>query len=215
MKNLYKALGISPITLQPTEFVNLKAYQEHLIKTHLVLVEYLEARFLSRFCNNRLLPGDLASVGYEALLNAAMSFKCYGEAFLPYAYTTIRNAMQKEIRMLFPVDLKESYKSKEGFNYGEVFCYSAYDTYETQHYNSWEYEEQQLSECVDDFVEHLSSEDKYLIKAYYGFDDKPLTLQQLGDQANVSFQAIAKKKNRIQNQLKACINADYGYSMCA
>ena len=118
MKNLYKHLGISPVTPQPTEFRDLESFQRHLAYTHTSLVEYLEKDFLSRYRNNRLIQGDLANAGYEALWSAATSFKRYGEAFLPYAYTAIRNAMQKEIRMLFPVDLKDSYKSEEGFNYG-------------------------------------------------------------------------------------------------
>ena len=215
MKNLYKYLGVSTVTLQPTEFHNLKSYQEYLTKTHMGLVEYLEDYFLSRYRSNRLVKGDLANAGYEALWTAATSFNRFGEAFLPYAYTAIKNAMQKEIRKLFPVDLKDSYKSENGFNYGEVFRDAAYEEFEMQHYNSWDTEEQQMFECVDDAVECLTTEDKQLIKAYFGFEGKSVTLQQYGDLTNVSAQAVDKRKNRIKRQLKARINADCGYSMCA
>lgn len=197
MKNLYKALGISPVTPQPTEFVNLKAYQEHLIKTHLGLVEYLEARLLSRFRNNRLMPGDLASVGYEALLNAARTFKRTQTAFLPYAYSTVENAMYKEIRVLFPVDLKASYKSEEGFNYQTVFCNSAFDTCESLHFDSSWDDEQQQNEYLDEALGRLVSTDRNLIEDRFGFNGKVLTLKQLGKLHNVSHQAIDKKERRI------------------
>lgn len=215
MKDLYKHLGVSTVTLQPTEFRSLKSYQEYLAKTHMGLVEYLEDCFLSRYRSNRLVKGDLANAGYEALWTAATSFHRFGEAFLPYAYTAIKNAMQKEIRKLFPVDLKDAYKSENGFNYGEVFRDAAYEEYEMLHYNSWDAEEQQMFECVDDLVERLTAEDSKLIKAYFGFDGKSVTLQQYGDLTNVSAQAVDKKKSRIQRQLKTRINADCGYSMCA
>ena len=215
MKNLYKHLGISSATLQPTEFRNIESFQEYLVRTHMGLVEYLENSFLSRYRSNRLVKGDLANAGYEALWTAATSFHRFGEAFLPYAYTAIKNAMQKEIRKLFPVDLKNSYKSEEDFSYGAVFSDAAYDEYEMQHYNGWEVEEERLFECVDDAVERLTTEDRKLIKAYYGFDGRCVTLQQYGDLTNVSAQAVDKKKRRIQRQLRARINADCGYSMCA
>lgn len=215
MKDLYKHLGVSTVTLQPSEFRNLKSYQEYLAKTHMGLVEYLEDCFLFRYRSNRLVKGDLANAGYEALWTAATSFHRFGEAFLPYAYTAIKNAMQKEIRKLFPVDLKDAYKSENGFSYGEVFCDAAYEEYETLHYNSWDDEEQRMFECVDDAVEQLPPNDKYIVKAHYGFYGKPLTYQQLGDQTNVSAQAVDKKDKRICRQLRARINADYGYSLCA
>lgn len=215
MKNLYKYLGINAVALQPTEFRNLRSYQEYLVNTHLGLVEYLENYLLSRYRSYRLVKGDLANAGYEALWKATVGFTCSSEAFLPYAYTVIKNAMNKEIRKLFPVDLKDSYKSEEGFRYGEVFRDAAYEEYEMQGYNSWDNEEQQMFERVNDAVEHLTPEDKQLIRAYYGFDGKSVTLQQYGDQTNVSAQAVDKRKKRIQRQLKARINDDCGYSLCA
>ena len=216
MKNLYKSLGISPVICNPTEFVNRKAYQEYLIKTHWGLVEYLEARLLSRFRNNRLVQGDLASVGYEALLKAARTFNRFQTAFLPYAYSTIENAMYKEIRALFPVDLKTSYKLEEGFNYQLVFCDSAFDNCETLLIDSrWDDDEQQRNDCLYEALGRLSTDDRDLIENHFGFEGEPLSLKDLGEQKKVSFQAVGKRKKRILKQMRMELNNDYIYTRCA
>ena len=208
MKNLYNTLGISPVTPQPSEFVNLKDYQEYLIRTHLGLVEYLDAKLFLRFPNNRLCEGDLASVGYEALLYAARAYKPSDKAFLPYAYKTIEFAMFKEIRELFPVDLKTSYKSEKGFNYMEIFSDQSFDTFDVQHYNSWDDEEQLQRESLDNALERLSSEERSLIEDHFGFHGKALTFKEMGEQHKVSLQAVNKKEKRIlkllHDDLKRC-----------
>jgi len=204
MSNLYKALGISPVTLQPTEFANLKSYQDYLVRTHLGLVDYLETKLMIRFPNNRLCQGDLASAGYEALLNAARTYKPSGKPFLPYAYSTIKNAMYAEIRDLFPVDLKSSYKSEEGFNYELVFCDSAFDSNETLGYDcNADDEEQQRGERFDMALERLAPVDRNIIESHYGINCDAMTFEQLGQQYNVSLQAIGKREKRILKLLRA------------
>lgn len=54
-------------------------------------------------------------------------------------------------------------------------------------------------------VELLPDKDRALVKCYFGFDGDPQTLQSIAQQLGVSFQAVAKRLHRIENQLRAYV----------
>lgn len=213
MKHTYDSLGSS--TAQPQ--ASKEAYLAYLVKSSLFLVEEQEAKFMYQYGdNNRLCKGDMASAGYEALLEAALSFDpTSGLLFEPYARKAIRNAMQNELRELFPVDLKTTWK-KDGFVYGDTFNSTGIDELSSRWCCNWDDDERYLKELLADAINRLSKSDRTLIEARFGYDGEQMRLVDLGNLLNVSHQAIGKKLHRILHKLRDLISDGYHpYRCCA
>lgn len=213
MKHNYDSLGST--TAQPQ--ASKEAYLAHLVKSSLFLVEEQEAKFMNQFGdNNRLCKGDMASAGYEALLEAALSFDpTCGLPFEPYARKTIKNAMQNELRELFPVDLKTTW-NKDGFVYGDTFNSSGIDELPSRWCCNWDDDERYLKELLADAISRLSESERTLIEARFGYNGEQMRLVDLGNLLNVSHQAIDKKLHRILQKLRHLISDGYHpYRCCA
>ena len=213
MKHNYDSLGST--TAQPQ--ASKEAYLANLVKRFLFLVEEQEAKFMNQFGdNNRLCEGDMASAGYEALLEAAQSFDpTCGLPFEPYARKAIKNAMQNELRELFPVDLKTTW-NKDGFVYGDTFNSCGIDELPSRWCCNWDDDECYLKELLADAISRLSTSERTLIEARYGYDGEQMRLVDLGNLLNVSHQAIDKKLHRILQKLRDFISDDYHpYRCCA
>ena len=212
MKYAYDSLG-SP-TAQPQ--ASKEAYQTHLVKSSLYLVEEQEIQFMIHYGdNNRLCKGDMANAGYEALLAAARAYDpTSGLPFEPYARKAIRNAMHSELRDLFPVDLKTTWK-RDDFVYGETFSSSAIEESLPSWCCNWDDDESYLKELLADAISQLSKEERKLIEARYGYDGEQMRLAELGNLLNVSHQAVDKKLHRILQKLRDLIDGYHIYRCCA
>ena len=204
MNKIYNNFGSEAIQLQKTRNHNPISFEENLAKTHSYLVGLLANRIVKKFGENlRVTFGDMESVGYEALWKAALGYNRHnGKPFKAYAYTVIKNAMMKELHVLFPVDLKTSWEKDDDFCFGEVFRDSDFDYYDKLHfYCDWEEEEERMKENLTDSLKRLSPDDCSIIKELHGFDGNDKTFKQVGDKRHVSLQAIAKKEKRILGHL--------------
>ena len=228
MRNSYTSIDSTSVTLQPSDYTSKQAYRNQLAKSHLNLVARLAKYFYNKYGNSyRMSKDDFESAGLQALAEALDSFNpAMGKPFGAYAKTAIYNAMHNELHRLLPVDPKTAWGNGKDFSYGKLFDVSVFNSDNPEfslsildeiynNLNSWDEEEQELLEKLNAALGRLSLGDLNLIRAYYGYDGKPTTLQQLGERYNVSPQAVAKKKERILKQLRAYIDSDCGYRMCA
>lgn len=220
MKNHYDSKGTYAHP-QTTAFVSLKAYQDHLVESHLYLVDRLAKSFMNKFeSNNRLCDGDMHSVGYEALVRASRTYNPFNDrTFKSYAWTVIENAMKCELRDLFPVDLKTSWQ-KDSFNYSETFDDKALtDNSSDKRSNwlcNWDDDQKDLLEALALAFNRLNPQDRSLIEDRYGFNSEEMKLIDLGDKHHVSHQAVDKKLHRILNKLHELLNTgSYTYRRCA
>ena len=215
MKNSYDNNGSTSATLQPTDFLSMKAYQDYLVEAHLSLVERLACNVMYNFKNSyTLCLEDLISAGEEVLVIASRTFNpAKGVPFAAYARTAIENAMRSELRRLLPVNLKSAWKTDfVSFNDSKAFDDSVFNSDESEYPSSklnegldwltnWDDEEQYQQERLNNFIKRLSPEDRDIVESYYGFNSDPLTFKQLGEQHNVSLQAVNKKEKRIRRIL--------------
>lgn len=230
MQNYYDNNGNISVTLQPNAFTSNRAYRDHLVATHLKLVEKLAQSVMSNFRNSyTLCVSDLVSAGEEALVLASRTFDpIKGVAFGAYATKAIQHAMHNELRRLLPVDLKTAWNTKDkSFSYRTFFDDSVFNSEEDREpdlwkldeqnyrHGNWEEEEQYRQEGLKLALGCLNPQDRSLIENHYGFNGDALTFAQLGEQHNVSFQAVAKKTKRVLNQLRADLDSEYCYGKCA
>lgn len=210
--------GSTSVTLQPSDFTNKKAYQDYLVETNLQLVETLAYDVMFDFKNSyTLCLEDLISAGNESLVLVSRTFDpAKGVPFGAYARKAIKRAMCNELRRLLPVDLKSAWKTDYvSFSYGKAFDDSVFnptdsDGSEYDHsklnenlnwLSNWDDEEQYQQERLIESIKRLSPEDRDIVESHYGFNGEPLTFKQMGEQRNVSFQAVNKKEKRIQRIL--------------
>jgi RNA polymerase sigma factor (sigma-70 family) len=188
-----------------------------LVETHLGLVKAV-AKYLMK--NNQhcdwLTEDDLVGAGYEALVAASRAYDASREAsFKTYASTCIRNAMLAEIRNMFPVKVNDSQlrtgliRSDETDGAAELHELAGL-------LGHWESEQRRLKETVAELMTHLSHDERWLLRCYYGFDDEPMTLQGIADLLLVSPQAVHKRMKRVHDKLRRLVMDSHPYyRMCA
>lgn len=218
MKNNYDNNGRISATLQPSDFTNMQAYQNYLATTHHSLVKPIARDIQSRFGNNyRVSLYDLISAGDEALVEASRAYNPdKGVPFGAFARMVIKHAMHKELFRLLPVNLKSSWKTDYmSFSYGKAFDDFVFNSFNVNDLDddhsapnesfdllsNWDEEEAYLKDRLTYCIQRLSPEDRDIVEAHFGFHSEPMTFRQLGEQRNVSLQAVNKKEKRIEKLL--------------
>ena len=192
-----------------------------LVEPHIGLVNEMAKHLMKKNENcDWLTEDDLAGAGYEALLSAARNYDASRNAsFKTYATTCIKNAMLAEIRNMFPVkvndkqhkiglvrydgDDKETNRGVEVLEMTKLFC-------------NWELEQRWLLESLMETVTQLPSDERWLLRCYYGFDGEPMTLQGIANILFVSPQAVHKRLNRVHDKLRRLVmDSRPSYRLCA
>jgi RNA polymerase sigma factor (sigma-70 family) len=197
--------------------LKLNAYQSHLVETHHSLVNSMVESLLSLQTGHLgLTKSDLTGAGYEALISAACHFDSTRNAsFKTYANKCIWHAMVAEIEQLFPSQtiVNQNGKVKEQrFIHDETinsdltvrFCCN------------WEAEQAWQLETLNEAIASLNPKEQFLIRCYYGFDNKAMKLEEIANRLNVSTTAVHKRlKNTIAKLRTFIEGASSPYRMCA
>ena len=197
--------------------LKLNAYQSHLVETHHSLVNSMAESLLSLQTGHLgLTKSDLTGAGYEALISAACHFDSTRNAsFKTYANKCIWHAMVAEIEQLFPSQtiVNQNGKVKEQrFIHDETinsdltvrFCCN------------WEAEQAWQLETLNEAIASLNPKEQFLIRCYYGFDNKAMKLEEIANRLNVSTTAVHKRlKNTIAKLRTFIEGASSPYRMCA
>lgn len=197
--------------------LKLNAYQCHLVETHYSLVSSMAESLLSLKTGHLgLTKSDLTGAGYEALISAACHFDSTRNAsFKTYANKCIWHAMVAEIEQLFPSQtiVNQNGKVKEQrFIHDETinsdltvrFCCN------------WEAEQAWQLETLNEAIASLNPKEQFLIRCYYGFDNKAMKLEEIANRLNVSTTAVHKRlKNTIAKLRTFIEGASSPYRMCA
>ena len=214
MKNGY-AMQQLP-TNNNTNF-KLNAYQSLLVKTHFDLVGRTAKSLLSQQTGlHGLTESDLKGAGHEALVSAACHYNCNRNAsFKTYASKCIWHAMVAEIEHLFPSQtiVNQSRKVKElRFIHDETIS----SDLTVRLCCNWDTEQAWLFEMLDEAMASLKQEESFLVRCYYGFDNKAMTLNEIATMLNVSPQAVHKRLKNVIAKLRTFIeDANAPYDMCA
>ena len=197
--------------------LKLNAYQSHLVETHHSLVSSMAESLLSLQTGHLgLTKSDLTGAGYEALISAACHFDSTRNAsFKTYANKCIWHAMVAEIEQLFPSQtiVNQNGKVKElRFIHDETinsdltvrFCCN------------WEAEQAWQLETLNEAIATLKPKEQFLIRCYFGFDNKAMKLEEIANRLNVSTTAVHKRlKNTIAKLRTFIESASSPYRMCA
>lgn len=197
--------------------LKLNAYQSHLVETHHSLVSSMAESLLSLQTGHLgLTKSDLTGAGYEALISAACHYDSTRNAsFKTYANKCIWHAMVAEIEQLFPSQtiVNQNGKVKElRFIHDETinsdltvrFCCN------------WEAEQAWQLETLNEAIASLNPKEQFLIRCYYGFDNKAMKLEEIANRLNVSTTAVHKRlKNTIAKLRTFIEGASSPYRMCA
>ena len=197
--------------------LKLNAYQSHLVETHFSLVSGMAQSLLNLQTGfHGLTESDLSDAGYEALVSAACHYDSTRNAsFKTYASKCIWHAMVAEIEQLFPSQtiVNQNGKVKElRFIHDETinsdltvrFCCN------------WEAEQAWQLETLNEALATLKPEEQFLIRCYYGFDNKAMKLEEIAKHLNVSTTAVHKRlKNAIAKLRTFIEGASSPYRMCA
>ena len=197
--------------------LKLNAYQSHLVETHHSLVSSMAESLLSLQTGHLgLTKSDLTGAGYEALISAACHYDSTRNAsFKTYASKCIWHAMVAEIEQLFPSQtiVNQNGKVKElRFIHDETinsdltvrFCCN------------WEAEQAWQLETLNEAIATLKPKEQFLIRCYFGFDNKPMKLEEIANRLNVSTTAVHKRLKNAIGKLRTFIEgASSPYRMCA
>lgn len=188
-----------------------------LVENHIGLVSLTAKQMMKKNANcDWLTEDDLIGAGFEALVAAARTYDAERNvSFKTYATTCIKNAMVAEIRNMFPVKVYDS-ESRTGLVRsdeadGEAKLHELADLL-----GYWESEQRRIKETVAELMTHLSTDERWLLRCYYGFDDEAMTLQGIANLLLVSPQAVHKRIKHVHNKLrKLVIDSRPYYRMCA
>lgn len=184
---------------------------EYLVQSDLELVEML-AKYLitTNAKHDWLTEDDLVNAGYEALVDAALSYKDNGEAsFKTYASHCIKNKMYAEFRLMFPVRVpkkqwdeyslvRDEFDESEGYKPR----ISVFDKYQMEAANSnWSTEHEDLLEEVVEAKDRLKSEERELVHYRYGFEGESKKLRELTEIYHISQQAVDKRLDKVHGKL--------------
>ena len=169
-----------------------------LVETHIDLVSMMAKQLMKKNANcDWLTEDDLLGAGFEALVAAARTYDAERNAsFKTYATTCIKNAMLAEIRNMFPIKVYDS-----GLRTGLVRSDEADGKAKLHELANllgyWESEQRRLMETVAELMSHLSHDERWLLRCYYGFDDEAMTLQGIANLLLVSPQAVHDKLRKL------------------
>ena len=188
-----------------------------LVENHIGLVSLTAKQMMKKNANcDWLTEDDLIGAGFEALVAAARTYDAERNvSFKTYATTCIKNAMVAEIRNMFPVKVYDS-ESRTGLVRsdeadGEAKLYELADLL-----GYWESEQRRMKETVAELMTHLSTDERWLLRCYYGFDDEAMTLQGIANLLLISPQAVHKRIKHVHDKLrKLVMDSRPYYRMCA
>lgn len=196
---------------------NLNAYQTQLVKSHLDLVSILAKSLLSKQTElYGLTESDLSSAGYEALISAACHYdNNRNVSFKTYANKCIWHSMVAEIERLFPsqtIETQDEKKKEFLFIYNKDFG----SDLTVRVCCNWEAEQAWQLETLHEAIASLKPKEQFLIRCYYGFDNKAMKLEEIANVLNVTPQAVHKRLTRVHDKLrKLVMDSQPYYSMCA
>ena len=188
-----------------------------LVENHIGLVSLTAKQMMKKNANcDWLTEDDLIGAGFEALVAAARTYDAERNvSFKTYATTCIKNAMVAEIRNMFPVKVYDS-ESRTGLVRsdeadGEAKLYELADLL-----GYWESEQRRIKETVAELMTHLSTDERWLLRCYYGFDDEAMTLQGIANLLLISPQAVHKRIKHVHDKLRKLVMDSHPYYlMCA
>ena len=188
-----------------------------LVENHIGLVSLTAKQMMKKNANcDWLTEDDLIGAGFEALVAAARTYDAERNvSFKTYATTCIKNAMVAEIRNMFPVKVYDS-ESRTGLVRsdeadGEAKLHELADLL-----GYWETEQRRMKETVAELMTHLSTDERWLLRCYYGFDDEAMTLQGIANLLLISPQAVHKRIKHVHDKLrKLVMDSRPYYQMCA
>ena len=205
--------------------LKLNAYQSHLVETHHSLVSSMAESLLSLQTGHLgLTKSDLTGAGYEALISAACHYDGNRNAsFKTYANRCIWHAMVAEInrwRPSFAVLVPEVVNGEPRFVEKEESLFTCLDDANvftlTSMCCNWEAEQAWQLETLNEAIATLKPEEQFLIRCYFGFDNKAMKLEEIANKLNVSPQAVHKRiKNAIVKLRTFIEGASSPYRMCA
>ena len=188
-----------------------------LVENHIGLVSLTAKQMMKKNANcDWLTEDDLIGAGFEALVAAARTYDAERNvSFKTYATTCIKNAMVTEIRNMFPVKVYDS-ESRTGLVRsdeadGEAKLHELADLL-----GYWESEQRRIKETVAELMTLLSTDERWLLRCYYGFDDEAMTLQGIANLLLISPQAVHKRIKHVHDKLrKLVMDSRPYYRMCA
>ena len=205
--------------------LKLNAYQSLLVKTHYDLVDRTAKSLLSQQTDlHGLTESDLTSAGYEALVSAACHYDSTRNAsFKTYANKCIWHAMVAEINRWHPslaIMAQEVVKGEPRLVTKKESLFTC--LVDTNTYSiasmccNWEAEQAWQLETMNEALASLKPEEQFLIRCYFGFDNKAMKLEEIANKLNVSPQAVHKRiKNAIAKLRTFIEGASSPYRMCA
>jgi RNA polymerase sigma factor (sigma-70 family) len=205
--------------------LKLNAYQSHLVETHHSLVNSMAESLLSLQTGHLgLTKSDLTGAGYEALISAACHYDSTRNAsFKTYASRCIWHAMVAEInrwRPSFAVLVPEVVNGEPRFVEKEESLFTCLDDANvftlTSMCCNWEAEQAWQLETLNEAIATLKPKEQFLIRCYFGFDNKAMKLEEIANRLNVSTTAVHKRlKNAIAKLRTFIEGASSPYRMCA
>ena len=197
--------------------LKLNAYQSHLVETHYSIVNSTAKALLCQQTGfHNLTESDLLDAGYEALVSAACHYDSTRNAsFKTYASRCIWHAMVAEIRNMVPVKVYDS-ESRTGLVRSDEADGEAKLLELADLLGYWESEQRRIKETVAELMTHLSTDERWLLRCYYGFDDEAMTLQGIANLLLISPQAVHKRIKHVHDKLrKLVMDSRPYYLMCA
>ena len=188
-----------------------------LVKNHIGLVSLTAKQMMKKNANcDWLTEDDLIGAGFEALVAAARTYDAERNvSFKTYATTCIKNAMVAEIRNMFPVKVYDS-ESRTGLVRSDEADGEAKLLELADLLGYWESEQRRIKETVAELMTHLSTDERWLLRCYYGFDDEAMTLQGIANLLLISPQAVHKRIKHVHDKLrKLVMDSRPYYLMCA
>jgi RNA polymerase sigma factor (sigma-70 family) len=205
--------------------LKLNAYQSHLVATHISLVSSTAKALLCQQAGfHNLTESDLSGAGYEALVSAACHYDGNRNAsFKTYANKCIWHAMVAEINRWHPsfvIMVQEVVNGRPKLVKTEVSLFTCLDDTNTFTHTpmccNWEAEQAWQLETLNEAIATLKPEEQFLIRCYYGFDNKAMKLEEIAKHLNVSTTAVHKRLKNAIGKLRTFIEgASSPYRMCA
>ena len=205
--------------------LKLNTYQSQLVATHISLVSSIAKALLCQQTGfHNLTESDLLDAGYEALVSAACHYDSTRNAsFKTYASRCIWHAMVAEInrwRPSFAVLVPEVVNGEPRFVEKEESLFTCLDDANvftlTSMCCNWEAEQAWQLETLNEAIATLKPKEQFLIRCYFGFDNKAMKLEEIANRLNVSTTAVHKRlKNTIAKLRTFIESASSPYRMCA
>ena len=199
---------------------------DNLIQSNLGLVEMLAKYIISTNTKHDwLTKDDLVNAGYEALVEAALTYNNAGGAsFKTYASHCIMNKMFAEIRQMFPVRVPKKQWNEYSLVRDESdeterykLRISVFDKCQMEATNNdWGTMQEELLEEVVEAKDKLKSEERELVHYRYGFEGESKKLWELAEIYHISQQAVDKRLNKIHDKLYRLVTDECpNYKQCA